>query len=162
MAVVIAALKARIISHMFSPFPIGLLNSVTEFKFSVTKERKNMACFLVPMALAIITTTIQKTAKNLAEKLKLGILNALLWGGVILLALEHVWHAEVTPWPPFLTAMANPSDIPVMLHEMATIGTAMSAVTFATWGTILTISHYMPKIVTIKGIKQIEKPLTKL
>ncbi|MEM0217058.1 MAG: hypothetical protein QW612_05920, partial [Candidatus Bathyarchaeia archaeon] len=63
-----------------------------------------MACFLVPMALAIITSIIQKTARSLAEKLKLWILNALLWGGVILLALEHVWHAEVVPWPPFLTA----------------------------------------------------------
>ena len=50
---------------------------------------------------------IQKTARSLAEKLKLWILNALLWGGVILLVLEHVWHHEVVPWPPFLTAMAT-------------------------------------------------------
>jgi len=119
-----------------------------------------MACFLVPMALAIITSIIQKTAKSLAEKLKLWILNALLWGGVILLALEHVWHAEVVPWPPFLTAMANPADIPVMLHEMATVGTAMSIATFLTWGTILTISHYMPKIVSLKAIEPIKKPIT--
>ena len=119
-----------------------------------------MACFLVPMALAIMTSIIQKTARSLAEKLKLWILNALLWGGVILLALEHVWHAEVVPWPPFLTAMANPADIPVMLHEMATVGTAMSIATFLTWGTILTISHYMPKIVSLKAIEPIKKPIT--
>jgi polyferredoxin len=112
------------------------------------------------MALAIITSMIQKTARSLAEKLKLWILNALLWGGVILLALEHVWHAEVVPWPPFLTAMANPADIPVMLHEMATVGTAMSIATFITWGTILTISHYMPKIVSLKAIEPIKKPIT--
>jgi len=103
---------------------------------------------------------IQKTARSLAEKLKLWMLNALLWGGVILLALEHVWHGEVVLWPPFLTAMANPADIPVMLHEMATIGTAMSIATFLTWGTILAISHYMPKIVSMKAIEPIEKPLT--
>jgi len=119
-----------------------------------------MACFLVPMALAIITSMIQKTARSLAEKLKLWMLNALLWGGVILLALEHVWHGEVVPWPPFLTAMANPADIPVMLHEMATIGTAMSIATFLTWGTMLTISHYMPKIVSMKAIEPIKEPLT--
>jgi len=113
-----------------------------------------MACFLVPMALAIITTLIQKTAKNLAEKLKLWLLNALLWGGVILLALEHVWHGEVTPWPPFLTAMATPADIPVMLHEMATVGTAMSLVTVTTWGIILAISNYMPKIVALRTLEQ--------
>jgi hypothetical protein len=119
-----------------------------------------MACFLVPMALAIMTSIIQKTARSLAEKLKLWILNALLWGGVILLALEHVWHHEVVPWPPFLTAMANPADIPVMLHEMATVGTAMSIVTFITWGTILTISHYMPRIVSLKAIEPVKKPFT--
>jgi len=113
-----------------------------------------MACFLVPMALAIITTLIQKTAKNLAEKLKLWLLNALLWGGVILLALEHVWHGEVTPWPPFLTAMATPADIPAMLHEMATVGTAMSLVTVTTWGIILAISNYMPKIVALRTLEQ--------
>ncbi|MBS7660203.1 hypothetical protein KEJ28_05960, partial [Candidatus Bathyarchaeota archaeon] len=103
-----------------------------------------MACFLVPMALAIITSIVQKTARSLSEKLKLWVLNALLWGGVILLALEHVWHGEIVPWPPFLTAMVNPADIPVMLHEMATVGSAMSIAVVATWGTILTISHYIP------------------
>ncbi|MEM2971207.1 MAG: hypothetical protein QW270_02125 [Candidatus Bathyarchaeia archaeon] len=119
-----------------------------------------MACFIVPMAIAVITTTIQKTARSLAEKLKLGILNALLWGGVILLAVEHVWHGEVTPYPPFLTAMANSTDIPVMLHEMATFGIAMSVATLAIWGTILTITTLMPKTVAVGKIKRIEKPLT--
>lgn len=115
-----------------------------------------MACFLVPMALAVATTLVQKTARGLAEKLKLGILNALLWGGVILLALEHVWHGEVTPWPPFLTAMATPSDIPVMLNEMAIVGTAMSSVVVFTWSAMLTMTHLLPKIVTVKEIKRVE------
>jgi len=119
-----------------------------------------MACFLVPMVVAIVTTIIQKAARGLAEKLKLSILNALLWGGVILLALEHVWHGEVTPWPPYLTAMANPADIPIMLSEMATIGTAMSTIVVLTWVTTLAVTQLMPKIVTIKELKQIKKPLT--
>ena len=55
-----------------------------------------MACFIVPMVLAIATTSIQLSTHNLAQKLKLSLLNALLWGGVILLALEHVWHGEIT------------------------------------------------------------------
>ncbi|MEM2909954.1 MAG: hypothetical protein QXO01_02645 [Nitrososphaerota archaeon] len=119
-----------------------------------------MACFLVPMVLAIVTSLIQRTARSLAEKIKLWILNALLWGGVILLAVEHVWHAEVVPWPPFLTAMANPVDIPIMLHEMATVGTAMSVVTLAIWGVTLAASHYMPKIATVRTAMHTEKPLT--
>ncbi|MGQ9552242.1 MAG: hypothetical protein ACUVUE_07440 [Candidatus Bathycorpusculaceae bacterium] len=119
-----------------------------------------MACFLVPMALAIVTSLTQKTARSLAEKIKLWVLNALLWGGVILLAVEHVWHNEVVPWPPFLTAMTNPADIPVMLHEMAIVGTAMSLVTLATWATILTLGHYMPKIAALRPATQTRRPYT--
>lgn len=119
-----------------------------------------MACFLVPMAVAIITSIIQKTMRDLSEKLKIWILNALLWGGVILLALEHMWHGEIVPWPPFLTAMANPADIPVMLHEMAITGAAMSAATFAAWGAILAVSYYMPKIAAMKAMKPFRKMFT--
>jgi hypothetical protein len=104
------------------------------------------------MVLAIITTTIQKVTRGPAEKLKLGVLNALLWGGVVLLAIEHVWHGEVTPWPPFLTAMANPTEIPVMLHEMATIGTAMSMVVAFTWAATLKVTKLMPKIIIPKEV----------
>lgn len=120
-----------------------------------------MACFLVPMALAIVTTIIQKTARSLAEKIKLGVLNTLLWGGVILLAAEHVWHGEIRPWPPFLTAMVTPSEIPVMLHEMATVGTTMSIVTLFTWITTLAIIRLMPRIVTVKEIEPMKRPLTR-
>jgi hypothetical protein len=45
---------------------------------------------------------------------------------VILLAFEHLWHGEIVPWPPFLTAMNNPADIAPMLHEIATIGIGMA------------------------------------
>ncbi|MCX8187173.1 MAG: hypothetical protein N3F65_00995 [Nitrososphaeria archaeon] len=117
-----------------------------------------MACFLVPMALAVATSLMQKAARGLAEKLKLWVLSALLWGGVVLLAVEHVWHGEVVPWPPFLTAMTNPVEIPIMLHEMATIGSAMSAAILATWGTILAVNHYVSKMATIRALEQAGKP----
>ncbi|MFA5363805.1 MAG: hypothetical protein WC325_01320 [Candidatus Bathyarchaeia archaeon] len=120
-----------------------------------------MACFLVPMVVAIVTTTVQKTSKSLAEKLKLSILNALLWGGVVLLAVEHVWHGEITPWAPYLTAMSSPADTAVMLSEMATIGTSMAAVITVTWLSTITIAHFMPKIVTIKdNLNPLSKPMT--
>lgn len=118
-----------------------------------------MVCFLVPMALAIITSTIQKVARGLAEKIKIWVLNTLLWGGVILLTLEHVWHGEVVPWPPFLTAMANPADIPLMLYEMATVGTMMAAVSVAAWGMILTVNYLMPKIGAAKLTGSLKKTL---
>jgi len=114
-----------------------------------------MACFILPMIVAIVTTIIQKSAKNFAEKFKLWSLNTLLWGGVILLIIEHLWHGEIVPWPPFLTAMSNPLEISVMFHEIATIGTAMTIGIFLVWGGIVTISYYLPKMVSIKTVKQV-------
>ncbi len=101
-----------------------------------------MACFLVPAGQAVITTLAQKLiGKERAEKMHLNWLNIMLWGGVILLAVEHVWHGEIVPWPPFLTAMENPADVPVMLYEMATIGGAMCIVITAFWVALVKLSH---------------------
>lgn len=118
-----------------------------------------MACFLVPMALAIIFSAIQRVSRSVAEKLKLWVLNALLWGGALLLALEHMWHGEVTLWPPFLTAMVNPADVPVILYEMATIGTAMSIVTVAVWGVILASSYYRLRVM-VAGAEATKRQIT--
>ena len=90
-----------------------------------------MACFLVPAAEAVVTTVATKiiekkeltevnevTISENKEKLstKLHRLNNLLWGGSVLLAFEHVWHGEVTPFFPFLTAAANHEDAMEMLE----------------------------------------------
>ncbi len=120
-----------------------------------------MACFLVPMVLAIVTSGIQLSARGLSQKLKLSLLNALLWGGVILLAVEHVWHGEITAWPPYLTAMATPADTAIMLSEMATVGTSMALVISATWLTTLAVTTLMTKRVSVKDeLSPLSKPLT--
>lgn len=102
-----------------------------------------MACFLVPTAEAVVTTIVQKAVKKkednegvksslrFSEKLKW--LNGMLWGGSGLLAFEHLWHGEITPFFPFLTAASDPSDAAEMLHEMATSGTAMAALVTVVW-----------------------------
>ncbi|MEW5937308.1 MAG: hypothetical protein AB1665_05780 [Candidatus Thermoplasmatota archaeon] len=103
-----------------------------------------MACFLVPLTEAVATTIVQRViGKEKVEKLKLKWLNMMLWGGVILLAVEHIWHGEVTPWPPFLTAMANPADVAPMLYEMATIGSAMAIVTTLLWVVFLVAANVL-------------------
>ncbi|MGB9915379.1 MAG: hypothetical protein ACPLIG_07175 [Candidatus Bathyarchaeales archaeon] len=120
-----------------------------------------MACFIVPMVLAIVTTGIQLSARGIAQKLKLSLLNSLLWGGVILLAAEHVWHGEITAWPPYLTAMATPADTAIMLSEMATIGTSMAVAITLTWLTTLAVTTLMTKRVTFKDdLSKLSKPLT--
>ncbi|MCS7125873.1 MAG: hypothetical protein NZ929_03065 [Aigarchaeota archaeon] len=107
-----------------------------------------MACFLIPLIIAIITTFLQKRLVKKIDGIRLDILNTLLWGGVSLLAVEHIWHGEITPWPPFLTAMANPVEIPVMITEMVMIGVPMSISVFTVWGAIITL----PRIITILTI----------
>ena len=112
-----------------------------------------MACFLVPTTEAIITTTIKKVADKKAEgKInnsfikRLNWLNNMLWGGSALLAFEHVWHGEVTPWFPFLTNAANHEDAAEMLHEMATSGIGMALLVTGVWVVMVVISKYIEKI----------------
>ena len=126
-----------------------------------------MACFLVPAAEAVVTTIATKVMKSKegnpdtvkvqldgaelveAEKIpfsrKLGWLNKLLWGGSALLAFEHVWHGEVVPWFPFLTAASNPADAAEMLHEMATAGVTMAILVTAVWAGMLVVSSVIEK-----------------
>ena len=120
-----------------------------------------MACFIVPAAEAVVTTiaakviekkenradaekTVQETALAAVPKercsSKLKRLNYLLWGGSGLLAFEHLWHGEIQPFFPFLTAAANPADTAEMLHEMATVGVTMAVVVTAVWGVMTLVS----------------------
>lgn len=120
-----------------------------------------MACFLVPVAEAAVTTAAVKmlqakekaNAANISPETvklahglpfshKLKWLSNLLWGGSALLAFEHVWHGEVTPWFPFLTAAGSPAETAQMLHEMGTAGVAMSVLVTAVWtGMVLITAH---------------------
>lgn len=131
------------------------------------QEDETMACFLVPAAEAVVTTIATKAIKSKevkpetvkvqldggelveAEKIpfsrKLGWLNNLLWGGSGLLAFEHVWHGEVVPWFPFLTAASNPADAAEMLREMSTAGVTMAVLVTAVWAGMLVVSSAIEK-----------------
>ena len=122
-----------------------------------------MACFLVPTAEAIVTTVIAKAAKDekkdytdvsvetgteVHEKpakmsfvRKLRCLSNMLWGGAVLLCFEHLWHGEVVPFPPFLTAASDPADTAVMLHEMSTVGVCMAVLITAVWVGMVIVSN---------------------
>ena len=122
-----------------------------------------MACFLVSAAEAIVVTAAaqimknsemkadsQKMAKEAAVETKqekhlpwskkLMILAQLLWGGAFLLCFEHIWHGEVVPWFPFLTAMNDPGDTAEMLHEMSTIGVTMAIIVTVTWAIMMFVA----------------------
>lgn len=119
-----------------------------------------MACFLAPMAEAIVTTAVRRSLQKkeatdsqhsdtntaaLPFSRKLKWLSNLLWGGSALLAFEHLWHGELSPVFPFLTAMNSPADTVAMLQELGTVGVAMAALITAVWGGMLAVSHALEK-----------------
>ena len=123
-----------------------------------------MACFIIPAAEAIVTTIAAKVLKKREESRKishsgstdeiiekasfsrkLGWLNNLLWGGSALLALEHVWHGEVVPWFPFLTAASDPESKAEMLHEMSTVGVTMALLVTGVWVGMVVVSSVLEK-----------------
>ncbi len=126
-----------------------------------------MACFLISAGEAIAVSVAAKIAEKkekdpetvrldlgsghteVAEKIpfsrKLKWLRNMLWGGAILLAFEHVWHGEVVPWFPFLSAAADPVDTAEMLHEMATVGVAMAVLVTAVWLGVLAVCAVIEK-----------------
>ena len=120
-----------------------------------------MACFLVPTGEAIVASIVknrvaanedpQAVAQVEAEgkvpwSKKLKWLTTMLWGGALLLCLEHMWHGEVVPWPPFLTAMGNPADTAEMLAEMSTVGVGMAVLVTVAWVVMVLIADNVPAI----------------
>ena len=122
-----------------------------------------MACFLVPTAEAIVVSAISARVKSTEEarnaaqagkdvwtceqitwSRKLSWLKSMLWGGSLLLLLEHMWHGEVVPWPPFLTAMLNSADTAEMLAEMATVGVLMALLVTVVWLAMVAAVTYLP------------------
>lgn len=134
-----------------------------------------MACFLVPAAEAVITTVVAKVMKSKEKEktmkvsfadgavedatkikfsTKLGWLNKLLWGGSALLAFEHVWHGEVVPFFPFLTAVKN-GETAEMLAEMGSAGVMMAVLVTAVWVGMLVVSSIIEK--RTLGIPELSK-----
>lgn len=63
---------------------------------------------------------------------KLSWLITMLWGGVFLLAIEHIWHGEIIAQFPFLTAVRD-GNTHEMLVEIATIGGGICVVIPLIW-----------------------------
>ena len=128
-----------------------------------------MACFLVPMTEAVVLTVAQKvlekregtqayrvtsadgyTMEKTPFSKKLGWLNRLLWGGSALLAFEHLWHGEIVPFFPFLTAATEgPEAVAEMLGEMGSVGVSMAVLITVVWGIMLIVS----KVLEQKALK---------
>ena len=139
-----------------------------------------MACFLVPAAEAIVTTITAKILKSREEKnlvksennenncteictvkenckeetfsQKLNRLSGFLWGGSGLLAFEHLWHGEISPVFPFLTAVDDPSQMAEVFHEMSTVGVGMAAAVTLFWALITLGMDFVKKYSSGAGV----------
>ena len=119
-----------------------------------------MACFIAPATEAVVVTVAKKIkkksevneshsegSKGTSWATKVSWLTKMLWGGAYLLLIEHIWHGEVVPFYPFITAMKTAEDTAEMLQEIATTGVCMAALVTAVWVAIVAV-------VTIKERKQ--------
>lgn len=115
-----------------------------------------MACFIVSAAEAVVVKTVEKVEEKkeinraesgeevsstripLSKKLKW--LSYMLMGGSFLLMFEHIWHGEIVPWFPFLSAMADQADMMEMFHEMATVGVCMALLITFVWAGICIVA----------------------
>lgn len=111
-----------------------------------------MACFLVPATEAVVTHVTTKVVKHKEKEesakvpfsVKLGWLNKMLVGGSALLAFEHVWHGEVVPFFPFLTAVKT-GETAEMLAEMGSTGVVMAALVTTAWIGMVAVSSVIEK-----------------
>ena len=138
-----------------------------------------MACFIVPAAEAVIATIAEKVIKKKEKEnqkisieseikeavkteriqfsRKLKWLTNLLWGGSVLLAFEHLWHGEIVPWFPFLTAAGDPESTAEMLREMATAGVSMALLITVVWGIMLLAVHSFERKESLKSVGEENK-----
>ena len=94
-----------------------------------------MACFIVPLTQAVATTIYRKTTKHQESFVRrnLKTLELMLWGGSLMLIVDHIINGEVTYMYPFFTALETEGGGLVMLREMLTVGVPMSVLVTAVW-----------------------------
>ena len=98
-----------------------------------------MSCFVVPLVQAAVTSTIRKSneknnrSDHSAFTRHLPALEKMLWGGSVMLVVDHIINGELTWRFPFFTALENAGGGVVMLREMLTVGIPMSLVITAVW-----------------------------
>ena len=105
-----------------------------------------MACFIVPLTQAIATTAYRKHVEkkvqlegekclstfNYQLSTHLKTLELMLWGGSLMLIVDHIINGELVWRFPFFTALES-GGFPAMLRELLTVGVPMSLVLTALW-----------------------------
>ena len=118
-----------------------------------------MACFTAPLTQAIVIAAAKSTCMEKAAKsrnpfvARLGWLQNMLFGGSFLLAIEHVWHGEITWRFPFLTAVRD-GNAAEMWHEIATSGVAMALLVTLVWAIMVLADEALARRAAVQSRNQ--------
>lgn len=91
-----------------------------------------MACFVAPLVQAIATTAYRKLSRKPVPA-SLKTLETMLWGGSVMLIVDHVINGELTWQFPFFTALSQTGGAAQMWREILTVGVPMCLVITAVW-----------------------------
>ena len=106
-----------------------------------------MACFVAPLVQAIATTAYRKISKKPVPA-SLKTLETMLWGGSVMLIVDHIINGELTWRFPFFTALEKVGGGEVMLKEMLTVGVPMSVIVTACWAVYALLRERRRKMAT--------------
>ena len=94
-----------------------------------------MCCFLVPLAEAAAASIVRKSVggKSTFTGRHIASLEKMLWGGSVMLIVDHIINGELTWRFPFFTALGAEGGTEVFWHELLTVGVPMAAVLTLVW-----------------------------
>ena len=104
-----------------------------------------MACFIAPLAQAVVTTALRRKLKRTSDQAvvqspwlaQLPKLELMLWGGSAMLIVDHIINGEVTWMYPFFTALEQQDGWVTMWHEILAVGFPMCAIVTAIYGALV-------------------------
>jgi hypothetical protein len=99
-----------------------------------------------------MTAAVAATAgrKKFSRRYHIDWLLSMLWGGVLMLIVEHIAHREIVPYPPFFTA-----GFSHIFPEVLRVGIPMTLAILAVWGIMVYIGERVAKAKE-KGVKLVE------
>ena len=107
-----------------------------------------MSCFVVPLVQAIATSAYRKAnEKRIASPDASPLLRhvtdleKMLWGGSVMLIVDHVINGELTWRFPFFTALGETGGWSIMLREILLVGVPMALVITIVWAVYVLIKE---------------------
>lgn len=111
-----------------------------------------MSCFIVPLVQAMATSAYRKHLGNVGSKSdgvesegyvksiwksELHTLEKMLWGGTLVLVVDHIASGELTLAYPFMTVLGKIGGLEQVFSEMLTAGIPMSLAVTAVWALVV-------------------------